>query len=89
MAIAITTDQLLIDIRNWYYRLRMVQAHLECSGVAGLTPAQLDYSLEVVTDLLEACEDAASFIQREAEDLEAPPEAGLGSSADPGDSGRR
>lgn len=86
--IGITTDQLLIDIRNWYFRLRMVQAHLETSAIAGLTPAQLDYSLEVVRDLVGACEDAEAFIQREIEDLPPSPEAGLGAGQDPSDSRR-
>lgn len=66
MAIAIATDQLLIDIRSWYHHLRMVQAHLDTSALAGMTPAQLDFCSAVVADLLGACEDAASYLLSEA-----------------------
>lgn len=82
MSVVITTDQLLIDIRNWYHHLRMVQAHLDTSALAGMTPQQLDYCHDVIADLLGACEDATSFILTEARRLETAPEAGLG----PGDS---
>lgn len=78
MAIAIATDQLLIDIKSWYHHLRMVQAHLDTSALAGMTPAQLDFCSAVVADLLGACEDAASYLLTETISVTAK-EAGVGS----------
>lgn len=82
MAIAIATDQLLIDIKSWYHHLRMVQAHLDTSALAGMTPAQLDFCSAVVADLLGACEDATSYLLAEALVVTAQ-EACVGSSEEP------
>jgi len=78
MAIAISADQVLVDIRNWYYRLRMVQAHLETSAVSGMTPRQLDFCVDTVNDLLGACEDASSFIASEVLRVAPVEEEGVG-----------
>lgn len=79
MAIAVSTDQILVDIRSWYYRLRMVQAHLDRSADSLILHSRERlYIQDVICDLLEACEDAEAFISREAEKLEAEAQAGLG-----------
>lgn len=79
MSIAVSADQILIDIRSWYYRLRMCQAHLEEYHDTLEWNSGLEFVHGVVVDLREACEDAEAFISREIEDLEAEAEAGLGS----------